>query len=74
MVATTEATEWRGRVLPAGTGILIFAPFFHRDGDRLPFAETFRPAIWLHGEAVDWPLVPFSQGPAECPAAASSSC
>ncbi len=66
---TTEATEWGGRTLPAGAGVLIFTPFFHRDDARLPHADRFEPEYWLGrdpGDAI--PLVPFSAGPAVCPA------
>ncbi|MEU5261493.1 cytochrome P450 [Amycolatopsis sp. NPDC021455] len=60
---TTEQTSWG----PAGTTVLIFAPFFHRDPD-LPYADRFEPDIWLDGRAERNPaLVPFSAGPAVCP-------
>jgi cytochrome P450 len=60
---TVEDTSW-GR---AGTTVLIFTPFFHRDPD-LPYADRFEPEIWLDGRAADNPaLVPFSAGPAVCP-------
>jgi hypothetical protein len=66
---TTRPTEWRNGTLPTGTGITIFAPFFHRDDQRLPFAHRFKPELWSTGDPTEkWPLVPFSQGPAECPA------
>jgi cytochrome P450 len=55
--------------LPAGTGLLVFAPFFHRDDQNLPYAHSFTPEIWLDGRAQQNPaLVPFSAGPGECPA------
>jgi cytochrome P450 len=55
--------------MPKGTGILIFAPYFHRDDERLPYAHRFTPELWLDNQARgDWPLVPFSSGPAVCPA------
>ncbi|SFW81260.1 cytochrome P450 [Amycolatopsis australiensis] len=60
---TTEETAWG----PAGTTVLIFAPFFHRDA-KLPYADRFEPDIWLDGRAAASPaLVPFSAGPAICP-------
>jgi cytochrome P450 len=66
---TTHETRWGGSVLPAGTSLLIFAPFFHRDDDRLPFANRFAPDVWLDaGKRGRWPLIPFSAGPAMCPA------
>lgn len=66
---TTAETMWRGDILPAGTGLVVFAPYFHRDDDRLPFAHRFAPDIWLdETRRRRWPLVPFSAGPAVCPA------
>ncbi|WIY00111.1 cytochrome P450 [Amycolatopsis mongoliensis] len=60
---TTEETSWG----PAGTTVLIFTPFFHRDA-ALPYADRFDPDIWLDGRAAANPaLVPFSAGPAVCP-------
>ncbi|GAA3562996.1 cytochrome P450 [Amycolatopsis ultiminotia] len=61
---TTHDTAWG----PAGTTILVFTPFFHRDRARLSYADNFTPAIWLDGRAAAEPaLVPFSAGPAICP-------
>jgi len=66
---TTTELDWNGRRLPAGTGLLIFTPLFHRDDSRLPYAHSFVPEIWLDGRAQREPaLVPFSAGPGECPA------
>jgi cytochrome P450 len=63
-------TTWDGEELPAGTTFVIFTPYFHRDADRLPFADSFAPRIWIDGTADDLPaLVPFSAGPARCPGA-----
>jgi cytochrome P450 len=64
----TEATEWEDGTLPAGAGILIFSSLFHRDEERLPYANRFMPDLWRGGDpASEWPLVPFSEGPVECP-------
>lgn len=63
-----RATEWDGSTMEEGTGVLIHVPFLHRDDERLPFAHRFAPDVWLNGEAADWPLIPFSGGPGECPA------
>jgi cytochrome P450 len=64
--STTE-TEWDHGRLPSGSALVIFAPFFHRDDTRLPFADSFAPEVWLDpGSAEEWPLVPFSAGPGEC--------
>jgi cytochrome P450 len=66
---TTRDTEWEGGTMPARTGVLVFAPFFHRDDQRLAYAHRFTPALWLHARSdQEWPLVPFSAGPAVCPA------
>ncbi|GAA3384777.1 cytochrome P450 [Cryptosporangium minutisporangium] len=54
--------------LADGELVMIYAPFFHRDNQRLPYADRFTPDIWLDGRAREsWSLVPFSGGPAQCP-------
>jgi cytochrome P450 len=65
---TVRETDWEGGRLGAGAGLLIHLPFFLRDPGRIPYADRFLPAIWLDGRAEAWPFVPFSQGPAGCPA------
>jgi cytochrome P450 len=71
---STRETSWEAGVMPADTGVMLFAPFFHRDDARLPFADRFEPELWLEAGKVDqavppreWPLIPFSGGPAICP-------
>jgi cytochrome P450 len=65
---STEETIWEGGSMPAQTGIILFAPFFHRDDERVPFADRFAPDVWLEDRpAEDWPFIPFSAGPARCP-------
>jgi cytochrome P450 len=65
---TTRETRWEDGTMPAKTGILIFAPFFHRDDQRLAYADRFTPELWLKQRTdQDWPLIPFSAGPAICP-------
>jgi cytochrome P450 len=65
---TTQETTWNTGVMPAQTGVLIFAVFLHRDDERLPYADSFAPDLWLRQRSdADWPLVPFSGGPAMCP-------
>jgi cytochrome P450 len=74
---TTRDVEWETGIIPAGTGIIIYAPFFHRDDDRLAYANRFAPEIWSDDHGIldrgtelgpdDWPLVPFSRGPGICP-------
>ncbi|MCC2956516.1 cytochrome P450 [Massilia sp. IC2-477] len=65
---STARTHWEDGSMPAGTGVLIHAPFFHRDDTRLREANRFAPELWLDDSAArDWPLVPFSDGPVTCP-------
>jgi cytochrome P450 len=65
---STAETGWDEGTMPRGTGLLIFAPYFHRDATRLPFADRFTPEIWLHGAPErELGIVPFSDGPARCP-------
>jgi len=65
---TTRDTQWDNGSMPAGTGVLVYAPFFHRDDQRLPHADLFTPELWLKERSdKDWPLVPFSEGAASCP-------
>ncbi|WP_159942367.1 MULTISPECIES: cytochrome P450 [unclassified Nocardiopsis] len=65
----TRETFWRERSFEAGTAFLVVSSYFHRDSTRLPYADAFEPGIWLDGRAAREPaLVPFSGGPAECPA------
>jgi cytochrome P450 len=59
---------WENGVLPSGTAIVIFAPFLHRDPERLHWADSFSPEIWLDGRGSgSRPFIPFSDGPAACP-------
>jgi len=64
---TTRETTWQTGIMPAKTGILIFVPFFHRDDQRLAYADRFAPELWLNQHPAEhWPLIPFSAGPAVC--------
>ncbi|MFC7705593.1 cytochrome P450 [Plastorhodobacter daqingensis] len=66
---TTEDVECEGGVLEEGTGVLIFAPFFHRDDTLHKDAHRFDPDAWLGIDPERRPpFVPFSAGPAVCPA------
>jgi cytochrome P450 len=67
---TTGETAWETGTLPAHTGVLIFAPFFHRDPARMAQADRYAPELWLQARSTvvdEWPLIPFSSGPAQCP-------
>jgi len=67
---TTEATAWRGRSLPEGAGVLVYAPLLHRDPDLVDAPDTFRPGRWdPTGFTTEepGPIVPFSAGPGICP-------
>lgn len=65
---TTREVEFEHGVMPKGTSVLIFAPFFHRDERNLDYAHSFAPEVWDHDRGPEeWPLVPFSGGPGICP-------
>jgi len=71
---TTQETEWDHGIMPAHTGILIYAPYFHRDQTRVPCAHTFNPDLWIKDDPEvqgrpprEWPFVPFSGGTGVCP-------
>lgn len=52
----------------AGSAFLVYTPAFHRDADRLDYADEFVPDVWLDGRADSQRgFLPFSSGPAECP-------
>ncbi|MBE1514421.1 cytochrome P450 [Nesterenkonia halotolerans] len=65
---TTTDVRFTHGVMPAGTSVLVFTPFFHRDDRHLDFAHRFAPELWERPRTrQDWPLVPFSAGPGLCP-------
>ncbi|WP_290056521.1 cytochrome P450, partial [Amycolatopsis solani] len=56
---TRGETAWG----PDRTTIMVYTPYFHRDPERLPYADRFEPEIWLDGRAANnAALVPFSGG------------
>ncbi len=65
---STKETMWETGMMSAQTGLIMFAPFFHRDDQRLPDANRFAPTLWLQDRRAEehWPLIPFSEGPAVC--------
>ncbi|MET9419084.1 cytochrome P450, partial [Streptomyces klenkii] len=66
---TTTETHWPGDLtLPAGTAVVFYSSYFHRDARCLPYADRFEPEVWLDGRAeAQWSIAPFSRGPAQCP-------
>jgi cytochrome P450 len=65
---TSVETRWETGVMPADTGVIVFAPYFHRDDRHLAEAHRFAPELWARPRtSADWPLVPFSDGPVVCP-------
>jgi cytochrome P450 len=64
---TTAPTTWESGTVPGGAAVLVFVPFFHRDDERLPYADSFSPELWMGEPDRDWPLIPFSEGPGVCP-------
>ncbi|MDQ0824468.1 cytochrome P450 [Arthrobacter sp. B2I5] len=69
---TSRPVEWDNGTMPARCGVLVYVPYFHRDGRRLPQADSFDPGLWLQQDAMpgdpeSWGVVPFSDGPARCP-------
>ncbi|MCU1569207.1 MAG: cytochrome, partial [Pseudarthrobacter sp.] len=65
---TTREVHWPDGDMPAGCGVLVYAPYFHRDDEHVPQAHSFNPERWLgRDDNEDWPLVPFSEGPVVCP-------
>jgi cytochrome P450 len=67
---TLSDTDWQGATVPAGTQVLIVNTFFHRDRERLPYADRFLPEAWIDGDAAErWEFNHFSRGPQGCPGA-----
>lgn len=65
---TTEQTAWATGTIPAGTSVVIFAPFFHRNDRDNPNADRFAPDIWMSDPGgTNMPFIPFSAGPGLCP-------
>jgi hypothetical protein len=65
---STAQVTWENGTMPAGCGVLIYVPYFHRDNRTLAQADTFNPGLWLEGgDQEEWGVVPFSAGPANCP-------
>ncbi|MBY3339089.1 cytochrome P450 [Rhizobium laguerreae] len=64
----TEDIRSGDRTVARGTGVIIFAPFFHRDPE-LAYANRMEPSIWGPNDTLPTVgFVPFSAGAAICPA------
>ncbi|MBY5706164.1 cytochrome P450 [Rhizobium leguminosarum] len=64
----TEDIKSGDRTVMRGTGVIIFAPFFHRDPE-LAYANRMEPSIWGTNDTLPAVgFVPFSAGAAICPA------
>ena len=64
----TRDMAWDAGIMPAKCGVLIYAPFFHRDQRTVPHPDAYTPERWLNDDDdSDWALIPFSEGPAACP-------
>ena len=48
-VATSEVRWPDGKVLPAGSNVLIYNLFNHRNRDRIAYADRFAPEEWVSG-------------------------
>lgn len=68
---TTRTVPWPNGTIPKDCGVLIHAPYFHRDDLHLPNPHRFEPERWNKTEetdkSADWALIPFSDGPVICP-------
>ena len=72
-ITTRDVTFPGGEILPAGTQVLIYNVFNHRDPARVPFADDFSPGEWASGDASQsWQFNFFSHGPQGCPGAGLS--
>ena len=65
----TKDYDLGGQTIERGTGVIICAPFFHRNNERLDSADRMAPKNWTAEDALpSTGLVPFSSGPGICPA------
>jgi hypothetical protein len=68
---TTEDVSLNDCIIERDTGIIIFTPFFGRDDEKFEFANKMSPDIWRRSQndaLAELGIVPFSGGPAICPA------
>lgn len=67
----TRDRQVGGRTAKKGTGVVVLTPFFHPDNENLPFADKLSPDQCKDNKdqvIIDKGFVPFSSGPAKCPA------
>ncbi|GAC02785.1 putative cytochrome P450 [Gordonia namibiensis NBRC 108229] len=65
---TKRDVQWVGGVLPAGATTVVIGEHFQRDDEAMDFAQHFTPDAWLDGRTQELSgVVPFSDGPGECP-------
>jgi predicted ester cyclase len=62
---TVYQTALGGESIPPGTQVLILNNFNHRDRQRLAFADSFSPELWLDGRE-DYRFNHLSNGPQVC--------
>jgi cytochrome P450 len=66
---TTKSARVGDTDLPPRCDVLIYTPYFHRDEATVPDAHRFVPERWLGpSPAPRGAIIPFSFGPAQCPA------
>ncbi|MGW8812865.1 cytochrome P450 [Gordonia terrae] len=59
---------WDGGTVGEGATTIVIGEFFQRDDDAMDFAQRFTPDAWTDGRARGLAgVVPFSDGPGECP-------
>ncbi|EON31597.1 cytochrome P450 [Gordonia terrae C-6] len=64
----TRDVPWDGGVVAEGATTIVIGEFFQRDDDAMDFAQRFTPDAWTDGRAQELAgVVPFSDGPGECP-------
>ena len=72
-VTTRDVRVPTGAVVPAGTQVLIYNVFNHRNRERVEFADRFAPEELVSSTAAaDWSFNFFSHGPQGCPGAGLS--
>ncbi len=63
---TTRETTLAGQKLDAGTQVMIFNTFNHRDHEQVDDADAFKPERWSSGER-DYRFNHLSNGSQDCP-------